>query len=304
MRTVAFTALYYVLAYTLWTRYNKISNLSWGLLYFLTSYFSFVCAVSVHNTVHCPVFYNKMANKVFQVVLSLGFGLPVSNYVPGHNLSHHQNTQTPKDAMRTTKLRFKWHFLNGLLFGPIIAFSMIGQDATYFNVQRKNLQPIFKQMKVEQIILVTYYLVFAILDFKKFVVCLLIPHIIAKFSIISLNILQHDGCDPESTHNHARNFVSPVLNFFCYNNGYHSIHHMHPGWHWSILKEKHDELVKPHIHPNLDQPSILAYMFKTFIFPGLRIDYLGKKLKVPPYVPDQEWFFASTETYSSKGDTY
>jgi fatty acid desaturase len=65
---------------------------------------SWICAIIAHNTVHCPVFKKRWLNKVFQVWLSLSYGFPVSEYVPGHNLSHHKFTQEREDVMRTSKL--------------------------------------------------------------------------------------------------------------------------------------------------------------------------------------------------------
>lgn len=203
--------------------------------------------------------------------------------------------------MRTTKMRFRWHFLNGLLFGPIIGLGMLGNDKSYFEVQQREKRPIYKQMKLEQLIVFTLAGVLMLLDFRRWAVCALLPHLFAKDCIISLNILQHDGCDEKSVYNHSRNFTSPFLNFLCYNNGYHTIHHMQPGLHWSQLRLKHEELVKPHMHPNLDQTSMARYMFSTFIYPGRRTTYLGQPYQLPPAEPDQPWFFATEETYS---DTY
>lgn len=81
---------------------------------------------------------------------------------------------------------------------------------------------------------------------------------------------------------------------------------MHPGWHWSILPQKHAEIVKPNIHPNLDKRSILVYIFQTFIFPGIRIDYLGNLIALPDLDKDQDqpWFYETNETYSSNGDYF
>lgn len=304
LRTMFFVSAYFCLFGVTWQSYYTLGGCVWWILWGLTCFFSFTGAVAVHNSIHCPVFHSSLANRVFQVVLSLTYGHPVSNYVPGHNLSHHQNTQKVKDVMRTTKMRFRWHLLNGLLFFPIIGLGMLGNDKAYFDVQRRDKRPIYKQMKIEQLIVFTLAGVLAILDFRRWVVCAFLPHLLAKDCIISLNMLQHDGCDEQSEFNHSRNFTSPILNFFFYNNGYHSVHHMQPGLHWSALRHKHEELVKPNMHPNLDQSSMTLYMIKTFIYPGKRITYLGEPVVLPPDLPDEPWFFATTETYSSAGDKY
>lgn len=98
----------------------------------------------------------------------------------------------------------------------------------------------------------------------KYFLLLYLPQLWAKWAITTINLLQHDGCEMTSKegsgrYNNSRNFTGWFLNWWCMNNGYHGIHHMQPAWHWSILKQKHEELVKPYVHPNLDQESILWY---------------------------------------------
>lgn len=77
--------------------------------------------------------------------------------------------------------------------------------------------------------------------------------------------------EPNGKYNMARNFTGKWLNFWAMNNGYHTVHHLWPGLHWSKLPEAHEQKVKPHIHPNLDQESIIEYMWKAFINPGIRM---------------------------------
>ena len=50
---------------------------------------SWLCAVVAHNTVHTPVFHEQWMNSLFQIWVSLSYGFPISDYIPGHNLSHH-----------------------------------------------------------------------------------------------------------------------------------------------------------------------------------------------------------------------
>ena len=235
----------------------------------------------------------------FQVVLSLAYGHPVTSYVPGHNLSHHKYTQQRKDVMRTTKLQYSWHLINGFMFFVKIGIDMIANDANYFKVQRKLGRPIIKQLEIEQYILWSITALLIIWDWKRWIVVAFLPHLYAKFCIISLNMLQHDGCDPDSKYNFARNFTGKWLNFFCYNNGYHTIHHLHPGLHWSVLPERHEKELLPYIAPSLDQPYVLTYIWRTFINPGIRIDWEGKPWQPPPLEPDEPWFMDTSETYST-----
>jgi hypothetical protein len=66
--------------------------------------------------------------------------------------------------------------------------------------------------------------------------------------------------------------------------------------HWSVLPEAHAERVAPFIHPNLDQPSLLAYIWRTFIWPAKRLTYLGEPVVLPDEGPDEEWIPAPKQT--------
>ena len=139
------------------------------------------------------------------------------------------------------------------------------------------------------------YAVLLVIDWKAFLLYVFLPHKYAAWGIITMNLIQHDGCDPKSEWNHSRNFTGKLVNWFTLNNGYHTIHHITPGLHWSLLPAAHAEQVQPHIHPELDQPSLLAYLWRTFGWPGKRLTYDGKPVVLPPVEKDERWVPAPTE---------
>jgi fatty acid desaturase len=288
LRTLGFTATYFVLVAVQWLYTPRALWLAIPLLA-ATCVFSFLGAVATHNTVHCPVFKKRWQNRVFQVVLTLTYGHPVSAFVPGHNLSHHKHTQSRRDVMRTSKVRFRWNLLNGLLFMPTVGKDVFTADMRYFAAMYRQNKPWFRQMILEATVFLGSCAALLVLDWKKFLLYVLIPHQYAAWGIISMNLLQHDGCDADSEYNHSRNFVGKIVNWWTYNNGYHTIHHMEPGLHWSLLPEAHAARVTPHIHPNLDQASLLGYIWRTFVWPGKRLRYDGKPMELPAEGPDEEW---------------
>ncbi len=295
LRTLAFVATYYTLVVVQWIYAPKELYLAIPLV-LATCVFSFLGAVATHNTVHSPVFKNRTLNRIFQVVLTLVYGHPVSAYVPGHNLSHHKHTQTRRDVMRTTKVRFRWNLLNGLLFMPSVARDILTADMRYFKAMHRRNPPWFRQMTLEFVVFFAAMGALLLLDWQKFILYILIPHQYAAWGIVTMNLLQHDGCDQDSDYNHSRNFVGKLVNWWTYNNGYHTIHHMEPGLHWSLLPEEHAKRVKPYIHPNLDQASLLGYLWRTFGWPGERTTYDGKPLVLPEEGPDEEWIPGPKET--------
>lgn len=295
VKTLLFVAIYFALVAVQWVYAPRALWLAIPLLV-LTCWFSFFGAVATHNTVHCPVFKSRGMNRLFQVVLTLTYGHPVSAYVPGHNLSHHKHTQSRRDVMRTSKVRYRWHLLNGLLFMPTVGKDIFGADMRYFKAMYRRNRPWFRQMILEAAVFLGATAALVALDWKKFLLYVLIPHQYAAWGIITMNLLQHDGCDEASEYNHSRNFVGKLVNWWTYNNGYHTIHHLEPGLHWSLLPAEHAKRIAPFIHPNLDQPSLPAYLLRTFFWPGKRLRYDGAELILPPEGADEEWIPAPHET--------
>jgi fatty acid desaturase len=294
VRTLCFVAVYFGLtAYQL--AYAPRSLAIAIPLLVVTCWFSFFGAVATHNTVHSPVFKQRWMNRVFQIVLTLTYGHPVSAYVPGHNLSHHKHTQSRRDVMRTTKVRYRYNLWNGLLFSSRVGRDIVKGELQYFKAMRRRNPPWFRQMIVEWAVLIGASAAIIAWDWKKFLVYVLVPHQYAAWGIITMNLLQHDGADAEHEWNHSRNFVGKLVNFWTYNNGYHTLHHMEPGLHWSLLPSQHATRVAPFIHPNLDQPSLLAYIARTFILPGGRKRYDGAPVVLPDEGPDEAWIPEASE---------
>jgi fatty acid desaturase len=288
-RTIGFVIAYFLLVAALWVWDPGQWYITVPAVMIVAS-LSWMCAVITHNTIHCAIFESRRLNKVFQVVLTLTYGHPVSSYVSGHNLSHHMYTQQDRDVMRTTKVAHRWHLLNLLAFVPKVGGAVTKGDFAFAKLMRQQRPRWFKQFAVEGIVLLLLTVGLFILDWRKALVYWYLPHVWAAWGIIAINFLQHDGCDEDSPYNHSRNFTGRVFGWFTFNNGFHGIHHMHPNLHWSLLRDAHDRELKPHIYPALDQPSIFVYAWKTFIWPGKRITYDGKPYTPPPPVPDRSWF--------------
>jgi fatty acid desaturase len=287
IRTLGFVTTYFGLTALLW-----LSEPVWWLqvpLIITTCFFAWFCAVITHNTIHCPIFHKRWANKAFQVVLTQCYGHPVSTFVAGHNLSHHKHTQQAKDVMRTTKMRFQWNALNGLLFFFWIAPGILRGERQFIKTMRTRKPRWFRQLIIEAFFLFGVMAVLAVIDWKKFLLYWYLPHFWAGWGIVTINLLQHDGCDADSEYNHSRNFVGKFFGWWTFNNGFHGVHHMHPTLHWSLTRQAHNELFKPHIHPNLDEPSIFKYWWRAYVWPCKRLRYDGAPVMLPPREADLDW---------------
>lgn len=291
LRSIVFVLTYFGLIAFVYA--TELPWYGWIALAVVISLLSFFCAVITHNTVHCPVFKARPMNSVFQVALSLTYGHPVSMYVPGHNLSHHKYTQQPKDRMRTDKLRFRWNLLNQLFFSFIVGPIIFRDNARFAKAMRRKNPGWYRQFVLELVVYLAFLAVLAVLDWRKFIVFVMIPHQYAAWGIMGINFVQHDGCDGEHPYNHSRNFTGALVNWFTFNNGFHGMHHMRPGLHWSLLPKAHEKELAPHIHPELDRKSLLAYLVKAYGLPGKRLNYDGTTYELPPPREDEDWMPAT-----------
>lgn len=271
-----------------------------------TSLFCFYSATIVHNCIHVPLFkskgYGKLKNQLWQYVLTCSYGYPVSTLIPGHNLSHHKFCQTDMDVTHTDQMKWQWNLLNLLLFFPTCSSMIMEQDIKYLMHQRRMGKPLWYQARNEVIWFLLHQSILLYVNPTAWFFTVLPPQLFGKFGIISINLLQHDGCtNPEmDKYNFTRNFVGSTINFFTCNNGFHTIHHLQPGLHWSELPAAHKEKIEPYCHPNVNHSNILWYCFTSFVL-NQRVDY-----KNDPYFPKgdtkiQSWV---TEKIAKESETY
>jgi fatty acid desaturase len=191
--------------------------------------------------------------------------------------------------MRTTHVRFGWNLLNLIFFMPAVTPGILRGNSHFKAVMGDRAKPWKRQLVLEAIVVWSVKIAALLIDWKKALLYVFVPHLFANWGIVTVNFLQHDGCDPDHPVNHSRNFVGKVFNWFALNNGYHTIHHMVPGMHWSLLPAAHAARVAPTIHPELAQASLAVYLFKAFVYPGRRVGFDGKPVIVEVDGGDLEW---------------
>lgn len=360
LRTLSFLACYVSVTIWMWRNHSNAAynSFTWFVCWWLLTFLSFMGAVATHNTIHAKMFHHDIGNTFMRFALTLWYGHPCSTFVPGHNLSHHKYTQMVNDSMQTSVVQHTPNILNLFLFHPAIVSGILKSDMTYMLWQGKQQRRMFNEWLAEGMVLILVTIALLLISPVKWLCYFMAPHYVAQFAIVTINLLQHDGCDvvlpreedsnpadgdmydhiqptliaskniitenelssdipitpatdPDAnkpvvtqggavaptykqriaSFNTARNFTSPTLNFLLMNNGYHTIHHHKPFLHWSLLKEAHQREVAPYMDSRLAQPSIWAYLWKLYVYPGIRVDYR-----------DQPVVFDRTPEQSGKGD--
>lgn len=233
------------------------------VLYPVTLFMFFTTAVISHNHNHLGMWRSKGLNLVTSYWIAIFYGHPAVAWVPTHNQVHHKLNNRPGDSSRSPKW-FEGNHLAALLVYPLLTNLAQTKDINAFLKDLwKRDRPAFYAAASEYVVFFGLMAVLLVLDWRKALLFFVIPQQVALFSIQSVNYLQHIETDAFSEWNHSRNFVSWTLNTLLFNNGYHTVHHLKPGVHWSELPRLHAQYAD-RIHPSLLVPSWLRYVGYTF----------------------------------------
>ena len=152
------------------------------------------------------------------------YGFPAFGWIPTHNKNHDFLNNKAGDYTITYRVSEKNNILTLLSYPSISSYfqqaPIAGYLRTLWRCDRENSTLPLPSTPV----LGLYYTAAVVLNWKKAVLFILIPHQVSLFSVLIFNYVQHVHTDEESSYNHARNFVG-LINLALFNNGYHTIHH-------------------------------------------------------------------------------
>jgi fatty acid desaturase len=258
-RTLGYLAVTAILCVLNW----KIGRVH-PVLYPATLFMFFTSAVISHNHNHLGIWRSKSLNPLPSYLIALFYGHPAVAWVPTHNQVHHKFNNKPGDSSRSPKW-FARNHLAAVLVYPILTNLAQTRDIDRFLRDLwKRDRPAFRAAASEYAVFFGTMAALFVIDWRKALLFFFIPQQVALFAIQCVNYFQHVETDAESEWNHSRNFVSPVLNGLLFNNGYHTVHHLKPGVHWSELPQLHAQYAD-RIHPSLLERSWLRFMGRTYL---------------------------------------
>jgi fatty acid desaturase len=235
---------------------------------------SFLACVINHNHQHHPTFVPHILNKGFGVLITLAMGVPATAIVAMHNFNHHVHNNHGEDFVRVSIVRFRWNLLNLLFFPFVAVFHYLPTKARDMKEWRTHRPHLYRQVMLERIIYYPLLVTLLILGPPETLLFIVLPQLYGQWGILAINHVQHDGCDPDSGYNHSRNFVGRWLNWWVFNNGYHTAHHLRPNLHWSLLPQFHEE-IRPLIAPELERRSLLWAVIQFYFWPARKPVWKG-----------------------------
>lgn len=266
-----------------------------GWLLPLGLYLGFCAGVFSHNQNHCPTFKGKRANALYAAYLSFFYGYPTFGWIPTHNLNHHKFVNKKGDATITWRYTEKNTWTVAWTYFFISAYWQSGPIKEYIRKARASEnRTIFRQIVSQYATVVGLHLACVALAVYLhgpklgalvYLSAFGLPAFFALWSMMFINYIQHVHCDPWSKHNHSRNFVGKVGNFFVFNNGLHAAHHENAGAHWSKLPELHARIADE-IDPELNQHSIFGFCLRAYLLGAFsdrfRTHQIGRAASNPP----------------------
>ncbi len=221
-------------------------------------------AVISHNHNHVSMWRSRTLNLITNYVISIHYGHPAIAWVPTHNQNHHKFNNREGDTGRSPAVFRKNHLLALLIYPTVTGIRQQADVSRFFRDLWARDRRGFFAAASEYVVFFGFLAAVLWLDWRRALVLYVLPQQFALFMIQVFNYVQHVEADAESAWNHSRNFESPMLNALLFNNGYHTVHHLKPGLHWSLTPALHAEHA-PKIHSELRVRSWWGYMAWTFL---------------------------------------
>jgi fatty acid desaturase len=242
--------------------YKHLSNLASFCALFAANFaLVFSCCAINHNHLHCPTFKSAALNRFFDLLLTVARGHTTRTIIVPHNYNHHLHCGSEKDWIRPE--------LAGTGFLPVRISRYVWRASREMAIQRRSADaPKLnfseeQDYRFEQIILLIFMGFLFYQDILLALLFVVLPWIGSMAALLAINYFQHEGCDPNSEMNHSRNFTGRISNWFLFNSGYHTAHHLFPGRHWSELPALHQVYVVLGAREDLRLQSFFDFIFGT-----------------------------------------
>ncbi|MBC6455294.1 MAG: fatty acid desaturase [Hormoscilla sp. SP5CHS1] len=245
-RSLAFLAIaYFLLLFPLLYDLPPILAL---ILVPVSGFQSFCVWVINHNHMHLSIFKQQWANLLLNIALTLPRGYSATEIVSSPIIIIITFiTATKKTGWdRSLQVRALASDASAAIIKANANAARESRSPTSPHLSNQQQKSIF----LEKTALGIFILAMLAIGGVKVLIFVLLPWAIGTVCLLGINLLQHDGGHHESPYNHSRNFTDHLGNWFFFNNGYHTIHHLRSTQHWSLLPQGHDRLVKPYIAPS------------------------------------------------------
>ncbi|MDX1954777.1 MAG: fatty acid desaturase [Chitinophagaceae bacterium] len=199
----------------------------------------------LHNISHRRLFKKKFnwLNKYVIWFVCPFFGHTPETYFAHHVGMHHEENNMPDDASSTLPYqRDSWKdFLK-----YYINFLFLGFRDTFVYLFTRKKKKYYVNLTLGEMTFYAVSIGLCFVNLKAALWVLIIPFLVSRLIMMLGNWTQHafvDPHEPENMYKNCFNCINTNYNTKCWNDGYHLIHHLKPGIHYTdmpvlFLKEK------------------------------------------------------------------
>lgn len=213
--------------------------------YFSQFYFKGSFGLMLHCLCHRKTFktHPRAITKYIHWIVCPFFGHLGDGYFSHHLGMHHIEDNMAGDASSTMKYQrdslrdFLKYWLHFMIMGP--------RD-TFIYLVGKRRRKLYMQLSLNEVFFWLIAAALCFLNLKATLVLFIVPVLFARLVMMLGNWTQHafvDPVDPENDLASTITCINTSYNHKCWNDGYHTIHHMRPGAHYTEYPKIFREII-------------------------------------------------------------
>ena len=171
------------------------------------------------------------------------FGHTPETYFSHHIGMHHLENNMPEDSSST--MGYQRDSLKSFLL-YYLNFMLLGFKNTFLYLYYRKKKKLYERLTLGEFLFYIFCIGMCFENLKATLLIFIVPFLFARLVMMLGNWTQHafiDGSDPENLFTSSINCINTSYNKTCWNDGYHIIHHLRPGMHYTempaeFLKQK------------------------------------------------------------------
>lgn len=198
----------------------------------------------LHMHCHRKLFVSPAANRVLEILLCFPSLLTAAEMTVLHVHHHHKHNDGPGDVTSTLGRERGWAAI-GYWVGygwTVKRFTLRSIYAT--DVRRWRKQRFRVTFAIDSLLCLAALAALTAWRPVTLVICYWIPLVITHVTSGYFSWLTHAPAGDRDGIDGSVNTVGNVLNLLIFNQGYHAVHHAHPGIHWTDIPDRLAEMTR------------------------------------------------------------
>ena len=187
-----------------------------------------------HRKTFKPAYQSKFHFYITWIICPL-FGHAPEGYFSHHLGMHHVENNTEEDSSSTM-------FYQRDSFGSFLAyffnFIFLGFKETFQYLYNRKRKKLYTRFTLGEWLYIFFCIAMCFVNLKATLVVFVVPLLFARFVMMLGNWTQHsfiDHANPDDLFTNSINCINTKYNHVCWNDGYHIIHHLRPGMHYTEM---------------------------------------------------------------------